>query len=183
MDHLLNAVSPAEAPVAQLYLRHARMLWLSIRPSMASKEDAEDLLVEVFVTAMQSPTPLLHLSESQQLAWLRRVAHHKRVDGYRHQRRQPPMSSLDQLTETLVADEDGTPERLALRQEDAQRLREQVALLPEMQQQVLLLRFAHNLRTKEIAQRLNKSDSAIRMILSRTLTFLRSLCEPDQGGQ
>jgi RNA polymerase sigma factor (sigma-70 family) len=47
-----------------------------------------------------------------------------------------------------------------------------VAELPELQQQVLRLRFSENLSTKEIAERCGKSDGAIRVLLSRTLQQL-----------
>jgi DNA-directed RNA polymerase specialized sigma24 family protein len=39
------------------------------------------------------------------------------------------------------------------------------------QQQILRMRFGHGLRCTEIARKLDKSESAVRMTLARTLNF------------
>jgi RNA polymerase sigma-70 factor (ECF subfamily) len=54
-------------------------------------------------------------------------------------------------------------------------LRDRLTRLPELQQQILRLRFADGLRTREIAERLEKSDGAIRSLLLRSLHLLRHL--------
>lgn len=182
MHQIQHIDSPEESPVAALYQRHARMILAYIRPRVDFKEDAEDLLVEVFLVAMQNETPL-RLSESEQLIWLRRVARNKIVDRYRRLGRLPAISSLDEFAEVLLDDDEHTPEALALRNADHTQLRAHLASLPQIQQEVLRLRFAHNLNTKEIASRLAKSDDAIRMLLSRTLNRLRGLYEQHKGGE
>jgi DNA-directed RNA polymerase specialized sigma24 family protein len=47
----------------------------------------------------------------------------------------------------------------------------------------LLLRFGHDLRTKEIASKLQKSDGAIRSLLLRSLNLLRDLYHLREEGQ
>lgn len=182
MHQSRHPVSTEESPVAVLYQRHAHLLLAYIRPRVSSKEDAEDLLVEVFLIAMRSEVPL-RLSESEQLTWLRHVAHNKIIDRYRHIGRLPAFSSLDEVAETLFADDELTPESQALRNGDYAQLRNYLASLPQFHQEVLWLRFAKGLSTKEIARRLAKSDNAIRMLLSRTLNRLRSLYELHQEGE
>lgn len=169
------------SPLAALYQRHARMVLAYIRPRVDSKEDAEDLLVDVFLAAMQSETPL-HLGEHEQLTWLRRVAHNKIVDRYRRLKRLPAAAPLDEFVETLLDSDEHTPEALLLRGAEHAQLRVHLAGLSQVQQEVLRLRFAHELSTKEIAERLAKSDSAIRVLLSRTLNHLRALYEQRKGG-
>lgn len=171
---------PEESPLATLYQRHARMILAYIRPRVASREDAEDLLVEVFLATMQNETPL-RLGENEQLTWLRRVAHNKIVDRYRRLQRLPAIASLDEFAETLLDSEEHTPEAMALRDAEHAQLRAHLAGLSQVQQEVLRLRFAHDLSTKEIASRLAKSDSAIRVLLSRTLNHLRALCKQHKG--
>jgi RNA polymerase sigma-70 factor (ECF subfamily) len=158
------------------------MILTYIRSRVALKEDAEDLLVEVFLVAMQNETPL-RLSESEQLTWLRRVAHNKIVDRYRRLGRLPALASLDEFVEGLLDDDEHTPEALALRNADHAQLRTHLASLSQIQQEVLRLRFAHGLSTRDIAVRMAKTESAIRMLLSRTLNRLRDIYEQHKGGE
>ncbi len=165
-------------PIALLYQRYARTIQLYLHRFVASKEDVDDLLLEVFLAALKNPS-LLKLQEDRQLAWLRRVARNKAIDHGR--------SAVQRLSTSLneamqVLDDDRLePEHVALQHEDEALLRARIATLPELQQQVLELRFAHGLLTKEIALRLGRSDSAIRMILSRALNLLREIYATQQG--
>ncbi len=74
-----------DSPVARLYELHATAIFAYLRRQTASREDAEDLLVEVFVVAVES-SAFDRLGEKEQVAWLWRVAHHKAVDAYRRSR-------------------------------------------------------------------------------------------------
>lgn len=162
-----------ESPVAQLYQLHAPALLIYLRRHLASQEDAEDLLLEVFIAAVEKQT-LASMNIDQQRAWLQQVAHNKMVDHHRSQARRPAVA-LQQVSETHFYDDTALPEQVLLRQEEQTRLHERLASLPALQQEVLWLRFAYGLRTHEIAQRLNRSDAAIRMVLSRALNFLRTI--------
>src|SRR5712671_1872271 len=58
------------APIGVLYQRYAPAILTYIRRHISSPEDAEDLLVEVFLAALERNN-LLCLNEGEQLAWLR----------------------------------------------------------------------------------------------------------------
>lgn len=171
-----------ELSVAVFYQRHALMVLTYIRSHVASKEDAEDILGDVFLAALENPTPLL-LDEREQAVWLRRVAHNKMVDRYRRQMRQPGITSLDEFAHILPGEENGEPEMVAMRNEERAQLHTHLAALSAEQQKVLHLRFAEHLSTREIARLLNKSDVAIRSLLSRTLNRLRRIWEIPQKGK
>ncbi|MBV9230372.1 MAG: sigma-70 family RNA polymerase sigma factor [Chloroflexi bacterium] len=163
--------------IEQLYERYWRTILTSIRQHILSKEEAEDVLLEVFLAALENPS-LLKLGEQQQLAWLRRVAYNKCIDYHRQSARHP-LVSLEKASGTL--DDDGrSPEQMTLRQEELTLLRKRFSSLPELQQKVLSLRFAEGLPCAEIAIRLQKSEGAIRTLLSRTLTLLRGIYEKRQ---
>jgi len=66
-----------------LYERFAETLLTSICQQVSNRQDAEDLLLEVFLAALQN-TSLTGLPAARQLAWLRRVARNKVIDHYRH---------------------------------------------------------------------------------------------------
>jgi RNA polymerase sigma-70 factor, ECF subfamily len=162
-----------DATLAELYQRYAHTLLVFIRRYVSTREDAEDVLLDVFLAASEQHA-LANMSEGEQLAWLRRVAHYKCVDAYRRARRRPALS-LEEIADQAYDDEERGPEQLALRAEEHALLRDHLARLPEAQQEILRLRFANGLRCVEIAQMYNKREGTVRMLLSRALNLLRGL--------
>ncbi len=163
----------------RLYQRYATTILAYLDRRVSIKEDAEDLLLEVFLAALENQK-WIHLKEEERLAWLRQVARNKLVDHYRRISRHPKMQRLEELTE-IALDEELNPEQQALFREEDVRLRQEIAALPKLQQDVLLLRFGHGLRTREIASMLQRTDSAIRIMLSRTLNRLRNAYDQQRG--
>lgn len=159
--------------VGRLYQQYALSLMTYIRRYVPTREEAEDILLEVFLAALQHQE-LAHFGEQRQLAWLQRVAAHKSADYHRRSARHPVVP-LEQAAESLIADKRYSPDQLAMRQEEETVLYSRLTRLPQSYQQVLQLRFAQGLRCREIALRMNKSEGAIRMILSRALTLLRDV--------
>jgi RNA polymerase sigma-70 factor (ECF subfamily) len=159
--------------VEKLYAKHAHDILRYIHRYIFSKEDADDVLVEVFLAAIESST-LLKLSMEEQFAWLLRVARNKVVD-YQRKVTKCPAVALDEMLDSPFDADLITPEKAVVEQEEVELLRTHLSTLPELQQQVLRLRFGDGLRTKEIASRLHKSDGAIRSLLLRSLNLLRNL--------
>jgi RNA polymerase sigma factor (sigma-70 family) len=144
-------------------------LWLNL----FSQEQAEDVLVDVFLAACESEK-LCFLNPDQQLAWLRRVAQHKIIDHYRLEGRLP-MVTLEHVEKVLSLVGNKTPEQIVMLREDLQRLQASLHCLPPLQQQVLFLHFFDGLRCTEIASILGKRDGAVRVLLSRALNRLREI--------
>lgn len=167
-------------PFAALYQEHAPQVFTYLRLHLRSKEDAEDLLVEIFLACLESPA-FSGLAEPQQRAWLWRVVHHKLVDFYRKGTVRQRVITMDDLVQEIYYDEDLSPERLMERSEEYLHLHQLVKALPQSQQQVLRLRLVHGLRCKEIASHLGKSEQAIRALFSRALNLLRSNYRHQQG--
>jgi RNA polymerase sigma-70 factor (ECF subfamily) len=145
----------------------------AIRQSISSQQDAEDILLEVFLAALESKT-LPHMSEQHQEAWLRRVASNKCMDFHRRALRRPTFP-LEGNTETLSDESHPLPEQAVLRQEALTQIQEHLASLPTTQQEILRLHFAEGLSYAQIAARLHKSEGAVRTMISRTLNLLRGL--------
>ena len=162
-----------ETSIGRLYQRHWLGLFTTIRQHINSREDAEDILLDVFLAALESST-LPSMSEQYQEAWLRRVAYNKCMDLHRRTSRHPAFR-LEAHVETLYDDERLAPDQAALRQEEVEQLQKHLAALSTDQQEILRLRFADGLPCAEIAAHLRKSEGAIRTMLSRTLHLLRGL--------
>ena len=89
--------------ITDLYQRYWLMLLMNILAHVPSQQDAEDVLLEVYLAALESDI-LQTLDERRQLAWLRRVAHNKCIDYHRRTLRHPVVS-LETSAETLYDNE------------------------------------------------------------------------------
>lgn len=174
---------PGEHPVTALFDRFAPAIFAYIHGYVHVKEDAEDLSIEVFVAALEAEH-LPGLTEPEQLAWLKRVAHNKLVDRYRQQTRRPQVT-LDALTGTIheITSELLSPEEVVVRQEALQELSEAISKLSPLQQHLLQLRYGHGLRFADIAILLDRRETALRKLLSRTLATLHVMYSQHQGEQ
>ena len=169
------------SPIALLYDRHVHRVLTYVSRFALSEHDTDDLVLEVFLAAMEKPV-WANWSEGEQLAWLCRIAHNKAVDLYRRSARHPSIP-LDLVASLLYEEERYAPETIAVRHEDATQLRTHLSHLSELQQEIIRLRFGHDLRSKEIARRLNTNDNVVRVLLSRALTSLRKLYQHEEGVQ
>src|SRR5258708_16518853 len=165
---------------SMLYDRHSASILAYARSHTPSWQDAEDLTLEVFLTALEHDN-LSWLSTKQQLVWLWRVAHNKLIDSYRRPGH-PPTVPLEQVVESACRDEALTPEQQVLRREELESLYKAVGALSLEQQQVLQLRFGEGMRFAEIAVLLNKREATVRKICSRSLALLRGTYDQRQKG-
>ena len=163
-----------------LYDRFASTILIYLLQQVTPVQDAEDLLLDVFMAAF-SDTLLDTFSSERQLAWLRRVARNKVIDRYRHN------ILITQLPlEQALTKEDArvTPEEYAEQQESLQILRQAIKRLSPLQQELLSLRYTQELRLGEIGTILDKSEGAVRKFLARTLRQLhQEYSTIEQGGQ
>jgi len=161
----------------RLYERYAAAIFTYLRQHTRSREDAEDILVDTFLAAIENEQ-FAQLSEQAQVAWLWRVVRNKVVDAFRRAsvRHSVP---LELVAETLLEDETRNPEQMVVQQDLVRSL---LAQLSPLQQDVMWLRFGYNLRSAEIASILGKQESAVRAMLSRTINLLRSAYKRTGGG-
>jgi len=162
-----------DAFYADLYQRHAPGLFAYVYRQTASREDAEDIVLDVFLTALQQPS-FATFDEQKQVAWLWTITRNKVVDRFRRSARQQHVP-IDQLADSLYEDDELSPEREHLKREEYTQLHRAIKALPEEQQEVLQLRFGCGLRCTEIAPVLDKSEGAVRMLLYRTIQTLRDI--------
>jgi RNA polymerase sigma factor (sigma-70 family) len=161
-----------------LYDRFTLAIFTYICQQESNTQDAEDLLVEVFLAAFNNET-LITLSADRQLAWLLRVTRNKMVDRFRH------VSLLKQVPIDLASEvEDGTPtpEQYLEQQENYERLYQALEQLMPLQRELIRLRYSKGLSFSEIACIFQKSESAVRKLYERTLQQLRVIYYQIEGG-
>ncbi|HLH60264.1 MAG TPA: sigma-70 family RNA polymerase sigma factor [Ktedonobacteraceae bacterium] len=158
--------------IAECYRQCASKMYAYLCRHVRTANDAEDLLFEVFLIAMEHEQKLVTMPEDERRAWLWMVARNKVIDYHRRSSRWN-MIPLDHVAESI--DDEATPDELALRHEECEHLHAYLKQLPVSQQEVLELRFIAGLRCAEIATILNKNEGAIRTMLSRALNTLRGI--------
>ncbi|GHO80559.1 RNA polymerase sigma24 factor [Ktedonobacter sp. SOSP1-85] len=164
-----------------LYQRYAPAVFAYLMRQVGSREDAEDLLLEVFL-ALVEKGPALQEDEHLVRAYIWSVAHHKVADHFRHFTRHPSIP-LANVEEMLYERDERQPEQVALRREEYAQLYTLMRELPEPQREILQLRFGHELSYSEIAQIVAKSEAAVRMILHRALKVLRGAYSGKETGR
>ena len=166
-------VVPAEQEMTFLYRKFAPGLLTYVRMRIPSQEDAEDLVVDVFMAAIEN-TKFAALPEKEQQMWLWRVARNKVIDVYRRAKTRQNVA-LEQVADGLFEDEMAGPEYAALQQEDYLDLYSHLQSLPPLQQQILRMRFGQDLSCREIATTLGRQENVVRVTLSRSLNLLRKI--------
>src|SRR5215218_6958806 len=144
-----------------LHDRYRQRLFAYIRQMLSqhSRQDAEDVLQDVFVRAFGA---LRHdQREINVKAWLYRVAHNRCVDHLRRPR--PAASEIFEMSRKPLLD----PVDEAQRRDDLKRLVADVARLPEQQRSALLMREMDGLSYADLAAALDVTVPAVKSLLVR----------------
>jgi RNA polymerase sigma factor (sigma-70 family) len=144
-----------------LHDRYRQRLFAYVRQMLASqsRQDAEDVLQDVFVRAfgaLRGDSRAVNVR-----AWLYRVAHNRCIDHLR--RPHPPAAEIFEMSRKPLLD----PVDEAQRREDLKRLVGDVGRLPEHQRSALLMREIDGLSYTELAGALDVSVPAVKSLLVR----------------
>ena len=156
--------------------------------ALRGKIEPEDILQEVGVEiARTASAPVSPVSPGRDpFGWLCDVAERRIVDAYRRlfgaEKRSASRdvglhgsddTSRPGLLNVLIASLTSPTQALA-RDDRHERLAKALAALNEEQREALRLRYVEQMPSKEIAQRLGKTDGAVRVMLTRALKTLQS---------
>ena len=158
------------AAFGALYDRYVDAVYRYVFYRVPNDADAEDLTSEVFMRAMRA----IPRYEPRQafLAWLYRIARNAVIDRARRARTQ--VSFEDALAHPN-ADKVVEPDAALLALSDSRVVREAMAHLTPLQQEVIVLRYMEGFSTAEIAVLVGKREGTVRGIQFRALAALREL--------
>ncbi len=149
-----------------LYERHVDAIYAYALHRLRDRTAAEDVVSETFHRALEN-LDRYEWRGAPFSAWLYRIASNAIAARYRHEPSLPLDAALG------VQDEGIGPERALLLGERRREVREAVATLPPEQQQVVILRYGQDLRNKEIASIMGRSEGAIKQLLHRAMQGLQ----------
>jgi RNA polymerase sigma-70 factor (ECF subfamily) len=150
------------------------------------REDAEDTAQDVLLKSIRH---LQNIEEPKALAvWLYKVTRNRCWMSRRRSKFAPQQTlSIDELMpdseelESMTADREKTPEKLALAKQEAKRLHEAVLRIPPQYRLILVLHDMEELDTAEVAQITGLREGTVRVRLHRARLFVRrELAKPSQ---
>jgi RNA polymerase sigma-70 factor (ECF subfamily) len=184
-----------EAARAELFARYRHYLRVLAEAQLGrhlrGKCDPSDLVQQTLLEAHRDFPVFQGSHENELLAWLRCILAHNLFnearrfatrgrDAAREISLEGFRAGLDHSSQVLadcLADGGPTPSDAAAEREAAVRLADVLARLPENYQRVLLLRLFEGLTAEEVAQRMDTTAGAVRMLQMRALTALRELAQ------
>ena len=164
---LVEAAQRDPSRFADLYERHFDRVYAFVLSRLRDRDAAEDVTAEVFQKALAG-LPAYEWRGAPFGAWLIRIAAHAIVD--RSKRAAREVIDSDNLPDAGVAPEvEGFDERA--------RLFGLVDQLPPDQRSVIVDRFVDQRSIRETAERLGKTEGAIKQLQFRALETLRRRME------
>jgi len=165
-DALIRAAASGNrAAFGELYVRYARMvhgiLLVRVPPG-----DAEDLVQEVFLSAMRQLGALRTTAAFR--GWLGAIARNRAIDYFRSRKKSEPLEEAD----GRIAD---PPDAL-----DAGQVLDLIRSLPEAYRETLVLRLVEGLTGPEIARQTGLTPDSVRVNLCRGMKLLRALLGENQ---
>lgn len=161
---LIEAAQRDRAAFAPLYERYVDQIFAYAHTLTRNRELAEDVTASTFAKAIED-LPRFEWRGVPYSAWLYRVA----ANLVARQARRPPWSELDSHQPV----DDASPELIAERHSREAEVRAAVSRLPDAQRQAVLLRFGGDLRNREIAEIMERSEGAVKLLTFRAMTTLR----------
>lgn len=156
---------------AELYRRHLCRIYRFVRSKTPDESIAEDLTAQIFFRALSSANTFRARGSYQ--AWLFQIAHNV-LSSWRG-RSDRVAVGLDNVPDT--ADLSPGPSSTAIHKEAGRTVWRAVATLPPAQQEVIKLRYLHDLSTDEIGRATKRTQGAVRVLLHRARARLRHLVE------
>jgi RNA polymerase sigma-70 factor (ECF subfamily) len=153
---------------AALYERHVERVFRHVRYMVPDRVDAEDITQDTFVKAWKS-IQRYRWTGAPFVSWLIAIARNAIVDHYRSRK------NLRHFEPTDDADTQPDPAMSMELRLGSLEVREAVMKLKGAKQAVIMMRFIDGFSYEEVAEALNKSEGAVRVIQHRALCELRQI--------
>jgi RNA polymerase sigma-70 factor (ECF subfamily) len=163
---LVRRAAVDASALAALYERYVVRVYRFLRVRCTGPDEAADLTQQVFLK-MAEALPRYRERGVPFAAWLFRIARNAAIDRARRHRRTVPW---DSLTQAAAPDD---VEAWVLDRETRARVGALLAALSSDERELLSLRFAAGLSSREIAAVVGGSEAAVKKRLTRTIQRLK----------
>ena len=159
----------------ELVERHQRLVAGTVARMLGSNSDVEDIAQQVFVRVWKSAKR--YVPRAKFTTWLLKITRNLVFNELRRRSRhaQLPLQVESEEKERPIRDERATaPDASLLEQELQRAIETAIAQLPENQRMAVILRRYDELSYEEIAEALGQSVPAVKSLLFRARTELRT---------
>ena len=157
---------------ADIYQLRARKVFYYLAKILRNSSAADDATAETFLQAWKNIRKLRDPDRFD--GWLFRIAHHVAMDELNR----PSTTDLEDAPEPPDVNPATSPDVMALRGADADRIRRALLDLPDRYREVLVLRYFGDWSDGEVAQQLNTTKGNVRALRMRAMRRLRAIMEP-----
>ena len=190
MEHAEDAGSLDEAKLIEaaqndpeafgpLYERYVDRIYRYAYRRVGNHADAEDVTSQTFQQALAA-LPGYEWRGVPFGAWLYRIAGNVISRRGRTSSREVTVEDVTSLSQERAGVDEDPAEIVAERQEDE--LTEALRQLPVDQQRVIVLRFSHGMKSREIGEVMGRSEGAVKQLLHRAMIALRATLESNAHG-
>lgn len=143
-----------EEAFEMLLHRHKSRIYTAIYMIVRDRYEAEDLLQDTFIKAVNTIKSGRYNEEGKFLPWISRIAHNLAIDRFRKNKRYPEVVLEDgsRVFDSMQFSEESYEAKQLMRDTKA-RVRDLIKELPEEQKQVLIMRHYLEMSFQEIADR------------------------------
>jgi len=162
--------------IETLISRHRRKVFTYILLNVKDRHLAEDLFQDTFIKVINTLRSGNYNDEGKFLPWVMRIAHNLTIDHFRKSNRIPTVENNDEydIFNTIKIYDDCIEDKMITEQihKDVKKL---IALLPDEQREVIVLRHFSDMSFKEIAEQTNVSINTALGRMRYALINLRRL--------
>lgn len=163
-----------EAAIDELYARFGVLVYQSARQVLGTRAETEDAVQEVFVRLWRT-ADRFDPHRAKLVTWVMLITRRHLIDRLRRQSARPDRVALDEQRSEAAVGPEGEGQPSSELDEGRERLRRQLARLPELQRTVIERAYLQGFSLREIAEQLDAPLGTIKSALSRGLTKLREL--------
>lgn len=165
-----EAIAGKSAPFGLLYDHYQPIVYRFIYLKVSHREEAEDLTHQVFLSAWQNISGFKIKKEASFIGWLYQIARNKVIDHYRTKKPTIDIDNIADPPEIGKSNEETADFKIEIKM-----VKKAIPLLSEIEQDVVIMRFVEDLASKEVAEILEKSEGAIRLIQHRAIKKLKDI--------
>ncbi len=162
----------------KIYKKYGPIVFRFLYWKTSDIETTKDLVQEVFLKAFKKIKKFKIKKGVPISCWILRIARNTVIDFYRTSKTTYSLESIEEPVLKLTSNEP-SPFQVTQRNFESQVIKEALKKLPEIQSEVIVLRFIEGLSSKEVGKILKKSDGAIRIIQYRALKKLKEILKED----
>ena len=172
LSQLIAKARQEPEKLGDLYLLYAQPIYRYLYSRIGHRQEAEDLTAQTFLAMVERFPTYNH--RGYFAAWLFSIARNKVMDYFRQQDQQIVFEDAN-----AIADERAYILENLIQSDRIAELAEQIALLPDDQQELIRLRYLAELSFAEMGKVLHKKANTVKKSLYRVMERLKYQLEKD----